>query len=156
MALRIFGELITGEITIGRMSEHILLEHCIAQRSGDLNPAHLPRLARGQRFLPDATDTAQYLLPARGWRPYYNGVAFQVMLPINMGDETDRILGVFVEPEIARKVWGYSIDPAHKRGSCIIQNVGGRWYAICRFRKAGGRKRARHELGKDTLGLKHA
>ena len=132
-----FGELITGEVVIGRMSEALIMEHCLRQRAPDA--PGLPWRARRLRWIPDATDTIQYMVPAQAWRPHYNGVTLAVMLP--QVNRTGRLLAVFEEPNIARKIWGYSNDPERKQGSLIIQNVGGRWYIIARFRRKGGRKR---------------
>ena len=141
-----WGETITGEVTIGRVCESLIMEHCLRQRNPDAGG--LPWRSRRLRWIPPDTGVTQYISSSQAWRPYYNGVSIAVMLPPNAGGVTGRMVAVFTDPMVAHKVWGYSISPEKKKGSLILQEVGGKWYAIARFRKAGGRKRTARERGK--------
>jgi hypothetical protein len=126
--------------------EAIVRDHAVRQHSDDRRG--LPHAVHRYRWIPDAAGTIQYLVPPRSWRAYINGVNLVVTGP--RLHKPARIVATYLDPDIARRIWGYANDPTKKQGSLILQQVNGHWYTIIRYRRKGGRKRKPSERGWTT------
>lgn len=103
-----------------------------------------PQLPSSARMRPDMRrfwskfGGARYLVRAQGWKPTFGGITFIVNVPWQ--NERMRAVALFADQEVGRRI--LTQEATRKRGSAVLQEVDGVWYAHIRYSDYGRTTRA--------------
>lgn len=118
-----------------RLAEGLVLQRAREFRAGIFDNLQRDQTSFYRQWLPKGDYP---VLTHRGadWAGFYGGFTFSIKLSTG---QTDRVVGLWADPEVARAIYRYSSDTKnYRRGTIYVMFLDGQWVGRVKFRSTEG------------------